>query len=358
MFLRNCWYAAAWDHEVGRTPLARRLLDEPVALYRRRDGRPVALADRCRHRGLPLSLGTVEGDGIRCGYHGMTFDPTGACIRAPRRDAPPPAARVHRYPAIEKHRLIWVWMGDPARADDARLPDWWWMDHPDWKVVKGDPPLHVECDYRLVNDNLLDLSHLSFVHAGSIGTGAIADVPAETERGDEFVRMTRWILDSAPPPMYRTFGGFAGNVDRWQIVESAPPGHTDVFAGCAEAGGGAPDGDRSQGIEFHNANSVTPETAASTHYFYAHARRFAQDSETVDEIYRKGFRDVFLEDVEILAAQQASLAATAGRRMIDINVDGPGLALRRMLADRIAAENHPPPSSFTAPAARPRRPNP
>ena len=284
-------------------------------------------------------MGSVDGDDLRCGYHGLTFDSSGICTRIPGQATVPPAARVKSYPVIEKYHWIWIWMGEPARADEALLPDWWWMDHPEWKVVKGDPPFHVGCDYRLINDNLLDLSHLSFVHIGSIGTSAITEFPISTERGDAFVRMARWVLDAAPPPMYQTFGNFTGNVDRWQIVEATVPGHTDVFAGCAIAGTGAPEGDRSQGIEFHNANTVTPETETTTHYFYAHARRFAQDDAAVDEMYAKDFRDVFLEDVQILGAQQASFAATPGRGNVDINVDGPGLSLRHMLADQIESEN-------------------
>jgi vanillate O-demethylase monooxygenase subunit len=216
------------------------------------------------------------------------------------------------------------------------------MDHPDWRTVKGDPPFHVRCDYRLVTDNLLDLSHLSFVHAGSIGTSAVAETPCQTERLDGGVRMTRWILDAPPPPMYRDLGRFAGPVDRWQIVETRLPSYTDVFAGCAVAGTGAPQGDRSRGIEFHNLNTATPETATTTHYFYAHARNFRIDDPSVDEVYRTDFRAVFYQDVEVLDAQQANLDRFASGAGIDINVDAPALAVRRMLSERIAGEGRGP----------------
>ena len=338
MFLRNCWYAAAWPHEVGRTPLARTFLDEPVVLYRAEDGAPVALEDRCCHRSLPLSLGRLTGDGIECGYHGLVFAGDGECVRIPGQSTIPPDARITAYPVIERLGWVWIWMGDPALADADLLPDWWWMDHSEWKVVRGDPPFHVKCNYLLINDNLLDLTHVTFVHGTSIGTTAVAEAPIRTERGEDRVHMTRWILDSPPPPMYRTLGGFTGNVDRWQIVESVVPGYTDVFAGCAVAGTGAPDGDRSQGIEFHNANAVTPETATTTHYFYAHARKFALDDAAVDEAYRRDFRTVFLEDIVVFDAQQASLDREPDRPWVDITVDGPGLAIRRMVDERIALE--------------------
>jgi vanillate O-demethylase monooxygenase subunit len=256
----------------------------------------------------------------------------------PGQRAIPPGARVASYPVVERHGWIWIWMGEAARADAALLPDWWWMTDPAWKTVKGDPPFHVKCDYRLVTDNLLDLSHLTFVHAGSIGTNAVAETAFKTERLDGGVRMTRWILDSPPPAMYRDLGGFQGNVDRWQIVETRLPSYTDVFAGCAVAGTGAPQGDRSRGIEFHNLNAATPETATTTHYFYAHARNFRTADAAVDEVYRRDFRAVFHQDVVILDAQQGNIDRFAGADQIEINVDGPAMTVRRLLEARIAEE--------------------
>ena len=348
MYLRNCWYAAAWNHEVGSAPLARTLLDEPVVLFRTADGAPVALADRCCHRSLPLSMGRMTERGLQCGYHGLVFDGEGNCIEVPGQRAIPPDARVRAYPVIEKYQWIWIWMGDPDLADETMLPDWWRMEHPDWAVVKGDPPFYVRCNYELINDNLLDLSHLAFVHAGSIGTGAITDFPIDVERGDGSVRMTRWILDSPPPSMYQAFGGFTGNIDRVQTALSRLPSTNSVHAGCAVAGSGGPEGDFSQGIEFYNMNAMTPETETTTHYFYAHARSFALDSADVDETYRTDFREVFQEDVDILEAQQGSLDRDPSRTLIDINVDGPGLALRRMLREQIEREAQASPQARTA----------
>ncbi len=346
MFLRNCWYAAAWNHEVGEAPFARMLLNEPVVLYRKADGTPAALEDRCCHRSAPLSQGKVVGDFIQCGYHGLEFDAAGACVRVPGQSTIPPGARIRGYRVVEKHQWIWIWMGDPATADETLIPDWWWMDHPDWKTVKGDPPFNLECDYRLVTDNLLDLSHLSFVHATTIGTDAVVKFPISTERFDDGVNMTRWILDSPPPAMYGVFlrhnvPGYDGNVDRWQIVDTTLPANSDVFVGCAVAGSGAPEGDFSQGIQFHNLNTITPETETSCHYFYAHARYFAQDDAKVDETYRVGFRSVFMEDVTIFDVQQANIDRFPGAGQVDINTDSPGMAIRRMLDARIAAERPP-----------------
>ena len=130
MFLKNCWYVAAWDHEVTAAPLARTLLCEPVVLYRTEDGTAVALEDRCCHRALPLSMGKVVGDRLQCGYHGLEFDSGGACVRVPGQAQIPPGASVRSYPLVERWKYLWIWMGDPALADEALIPNWWWFDHP------------------------------------------------------------------------------------------------------------------------------------------------------------------------------------------------------------------------------------
>ncbi len=341
MFLRNAWYVAAWDTEIGREPLARTLLGEPVVLFRTRDGRAVALEDRCCHRHLPLSLGSVIGDELQCGYHGLRFDAAGACVAVPGQTTVPPGAMVRSYPVVERHGWVWIWMGDAARADAAAIPDWWWMDHADWKVVRGNEgrPLHIRCHYELITDNLLDLTHLSFVHADTIGADTILDYPVETEREADRIRMTRLIPDQAPAPLYKMAGGFSGNVDRWQIVEAMVPSCCDVDVGSAEVGSGVLDGVRPQGIAFHALSAATPETATTSHQFYAHPRMFALDSAEIDEVYRVDFKRVFMEDVELMEAQQEAIDRDPERPLVDINVDAPALAMRALVAERIAAEN-------------------
>ena len=337
MFLKNCWYAAAWDDEVGESPLARTVLEIPVVLFRTAAGRAVALEDRCCHRGLPLSMGSVVGETVRCGYHGLRFDAEGRCVAVPGQSAVPPGAGVRGFPLVERHGWAWIWMGE-AEADPALIPDWRWMDDPGWRPVRGGPPFHVAASYLLLNDNLLDLSHVAYVHAGSIGTGNVADFPIETARGEDFVSMSRLVADSPPPPLYGRMGGFDGHVDRWQVAVSTLPAYNTVHAGCAPAGAGGADAPAGAKVEFFNLNAMTPETATTTHYFYAHARSFALDDPAMDETFRVDFRRVFGEDIAILGAQQASIDRRPDAASIDINVDGPGLAFRRMLERRIAAE--------------------
>jgi phenylpropionate dioxygenase-like ring-hydroxylating dioxygenase large terminal subunit len=187
LFLRNSWYVAAWDREVTRMPLGRLILNEPVVLYRREDGTPVALEDRCCHRQLPLSMGRLEGDELRCGYHGLKFDASGKCVEIPGQSSIPPQARVRAYPLVEKYNWVWIWMGDPERADPAVIPHWWWAEHRDWAFTRADM-VHVRCNYQLISDNVLDVTHLAYVHASSIGASSITEFPATVERQERLVR--------------------------------------------------------------------------------------------------------------------------------------------------------------------------
>ena len=222
MFLRNSWYVAARSAEVGRKLLGRIVLSEPVVLYRREDGTPVALEDRCAHRHLPLSMGTLVGDTLQCLYHGLRYDKTGTCVRVPGQDTIPRAARVKSYPVVERYHWLWIWMGEAARADPDNIPDFHWLDDPDWGA-KGEY-LHVKGNWQLVVDNLLDLTHLAFVHGTTIGNPALVEqAQVKVQRTADGVAVTRWIVDAPAPPTFVKAGGFTANVDRWQIINFAPP---------------------------------------------------------------------------------------------------------------------------------------
>jgi len=338
MFLRNCWYVAAWDREVVRRPLARTFLNEPVVLYRKEDGTPVALEDRCCHRNLPLSMGRLEGDDLRCGYHGLRFDASGECVEVPGQERIPPGARVRSYPLIERYNWVWIWMGNPGFADPAMIPNWWWADHPDWAWTRPDM-ISVKCNYQLITDNVLDVTHLAYVHASSIGSGAITEFPVITEREERLVRMKRWIIDRPAPPMYQAAGQFSGNVDRWQIVEHIPPCFSVNFAGCADTGTGAPEGRRDgKRIDLMALNAPTPETERTTHYFFGFVRGFGLDDPALERIFAVDFVKVFREDVFILEAQQRMYDLKPDAPRVNIAVDAAPMAARRMLEALIAAE--------------------
>jgi phenylpropionate dioxygenase-like ring-hydroxylating dioxygenase large terminal subunit len=335
-FVNNAWYVAGWDREVTTTPRARMLLNQPVVLFRTAEGKPVALEDRCCHRHFPLSLGKVIDDSIQCGYHGLRFDPAGACVEIPGQDMIPRSAKVRSYPTVEKYSWVWIWMGDPAKADPSKIPNWWWCDHKDWAFTKPDL-LYLNCNYELVNDNLLDVTHLAYVHATSIGTAAITEFPINTERDGDRVRMVRWVIDRPAPPMYQKFGNFPGNADRGQIVEFQPPAYTINFAQVADTGTGAPEGKPgNRRIDLMALSAPTPETETSTHYFFGFVRNFGLTDPKLEEMMAVNFVNVFKEDVAVLNAQQRTMNLMPNAPEIDIKVDGPP-KLARLIVSRLRA---------------------
>jgi vanillate O-demethylase monooxygenase subunit len=341
MFLRNYWYVAAWDTEVQRQKLFHRMiLNEPVVFYRTLEGEPVALEDRCCHRHMPLSDGKLLGNNVQCAYHGLVYDPTGACIQVPSQTTVPPEARVKSYPVVERYQWIWIWMGDPAEADPDLITDYHWMDDPDWRA-KGER-LDLEGNYILLVENLLDLTHLQFVHATTLGTEAIAAAPIKTEREENLIRVTRWIMDSPAPPFFQRAGGFTPeeHVDRWQIIEYSPPAFVRLDVGSARAGTGAENGDRSQGITMRNLNAITPETETTTHYFWAQAHDFQIDDPSVTELIYNQVHTAFLEDLATIKAQQLNISRNPDAPKVDFNQDAGGMQARRMIEDLITEEQN------------------
>ena len=273
MFLRNYWYVAATDTEIERKPLGRIILGEPIVFYRLEDGTPVALEDRCAHRHLPLSMGKLVGDTLQCHYHGLRYDQTGTCVRVPGQDLIPRSARVRSYPVVERYHWLWIWMGDPALADPDKITDFHWLDDPNWGA-KGQY-LHVKGNWQLVVDNLLDLTHLAFVHETTIGNSALVDqAQVKVQRAQDNVTVTRWIVDAPAPPTFVKAGKFTANVDRWQIINFTPPAFLRLDVGATPTGTGAPEGQRVGGIGMWNLNAITPETETTSHYFWGQAHNF------------------------------------------------------------------------------------
>ena len=360
-FLRNYWYVAAWDHELGREPLARRILSQPVVMYRTGDGTPVAFEDRCRHRRAPLSLGRVVGDNLQCGYHGMTYDPTGACIAIPGQKSLPPGARLRSYPLVERWNWIWIWMGDPAHADPAAVPNLYWHDDPGWTTVGG--YLRFGTHYQLLIDNLMDLTHETFLHSRTIGNDHVASTPLAKVTRDTTaevaasmlagaaraalpsVNAIRWMTDIDPPPFYAKASGLdrpGDRVDRWQIIRFEPPSHVWLDVGVARAGSGAPEGDRSGGVSHVVVDELTPETESSTHYFWSFPRNYRLDDAALSDFLQKGVHKTFLEDQAMLEGQQAIIDADPEAPIVDINADAGSIQARnivaRLLAEEAAAE--------------------
>lgn len=341
MFLRNCWYVAAWDNEVHRLRLTRRLLlNEPVVLYRKTDGRVVALEDRCCHRHAPLSLGRIKGDNVECRYHGLLFDPAGKCIRIPWQDSIPPGACVRSYPVVERYHWIWIWMGDPALADESQIEDFHWLDDPGWRF-KGER-LHVEGNYLLMVENLLDLSHLPYVHATSLADTAIPknDLPIRYDRKGDHVVVQRWIRDTSVPPYFRLLAGLGKEerVDRWMNLEYSPPAMVRIHIGVAKAGTVSLEGDPNQGVNTWNLNAITPETERTSHYFWAQAQDFSRDDPSIADADFQLVHGAFLEDLAIIKAQQENIDLGPETARLNIATDAGGVMARRILGRLIQQE--------------------
>ncbi len=325
MFLKHYWYVAAWGAEVGRTPKGRVLLGEPVVLFRGEDGAPVALEDRCPHRNLPLSAGRLIGDRLECGYHGLMFDRAGVCTHAPGAETVPGWARVRCYPVLERHGWLFVWTGAPEDADPALAPCYHVrIDDPDWIAVTG--RTLVKGGYRLVLDNLLDLSHLTYVHGSTTGNRAVAeDAELINEAGDGFVRVTRWMPGIPPAAAFRQHGGFDGPIDRWQVSTWLPPAYIHICNGATGAGRGVPQPERplSQGewgfVVYH---AMTPETAATTHQFWAVAAPRAMLPAANQAMFTEQMRMVLDEDLAIYEAQQRAIDLDPEARGDDVNPRG------------------------------------
>ena len=137
MFLRNCWYAAAWSNDLADTPVPKIFLNEKIVLFRTASGRPAALADQCCHRAAPLSRGEIQGENLACGYHGLQFDTSGRCVLVPGQTQVPPGAQVRSYPIHERWNVVWIWMGNPTLADPDKIPVLTWLADSKWTVISG-----------------------------------------------------------------------------------------------------------------------------------------------------------------------------------------------------------------------------
>lgn len=338
MFIKNTWYVAAWDKEVpGDGMFSRIITGVPVLMYRKGDGSIVAMEDRCCHRGAPLSCGKREGDAVRCGYHGLKFDASGQCIEAPAQPRMPPQAKVRTFAVVERHRWVWIWMGDAEKADPSLIPDTQWVDHPDWRSLDG--YIHYDVDYLLICDNLLDFSHLPFVHPTTLGGGAdyAANKP-KVDRLENGVRITRWALGTEPPPFAKAVRPDLGKVDRWNIYSFTIPATLIMDSGMAPAGSGAPEGHRGDALEFRGCQAITPETENSTHYFFAHPHNFAIDNPDVTALIHQSVVMAFEEDRAIITAQQKSLALEPDFKMVPFAIDAALSQFRWVVNKRLEAE--------------------
>jgi nitrite reductase/ring-hydroxylating ferredoxin subunit len=337
-FLRNSWYVAGWSSELAEDgQLARRMLDEPVLLFRGTDGSVAALADMCPHRFAPLSMGRREGDVVACPYHGLRFDRSGACVLNPHGAGRiPSAARVATYPVVERDLLVWIWMGEPEAADPAAIPDFSFLTSDDYLVSAGDC-LTLACHYSLATDNLMDLSHAVFVHEATFGTpDALRGKLTVTQDGST-VSAQIWVADCLPVGGAFPIAGEGRPVDHWMDMIWKPASNMLLKIGAT-----APGQPREAGIEVLAPHLLTPESATSTHYFFATALPKAGIVRLPPGGKRLPSQKVVFEteDEPILRAVQSRMR---GRGLMAMNpvmlpTDAGGMRVRRVLDALIAEE--------------------
>ncbi len=333
MFLKNTWYVVCSSSDLTDKPLGRTICNERMAFYRDEHQHVAALEDFCPHRGAPLSLGFVKNGQLHCGYHGLVMGCEGRTVAMPGQ-------RVKNFPEIrtfaahEQYGFIWVWPGDPARADTALIPHLEWHNNPAWAYGGG--LYHIQCDYRLMIDNLMDLTHETYVHANSIGQPEIDETPCETTVDGDRVVTSRRMFNIPAPPFWRMAlrgNGLADDVpvDRWQICRFTPPSHIMIEVGVAHAGHGGYDAPDSHKVYSVVVDFLTPETETSMWYFWGMARKFKPDDAELTQSIREGQGKIFSEDLQMLERQQQNLTRHAGRRLLNLNIDAGGAHSRRVI---------------------------
>ena len=339
MLVRTAWYIGAWADELGDKPLARRICGDPVVLFRNGSGNAAALVDRCCHRAAPLHLGSLVEAGIQCGYHGLVFNATGRCVAIPGQKLIPQDAQVRSYPTVEKDQLVWLWMGDPALANPAKIVDFpYHNDGGHWPNKHAVYPING--NYTLMVDNLMDLTHLGYLHARTVGGNPSAHVKADmkTVRTLTGLKFTRWMRNSLPPPSYVKAAGFQGRVDRCQEFEFVAPNTVLQWTGATDAGTATDNPHRDFRFQFRLFHGLTPETETSCFYFWSAANGYRQnDPEATEQLYRE-IAPTFLEDKEMVEAQQRRLEELGEQGLVDIASDANRMHMRRIVERLIVSE--------------------
>lgn len=347
--IMNCWYVAARAGEVTRTLLERTLLGKTVVLYRKLDGTPVIMQNRCAHRSFPLSKGRLEGDQVVCGYHGMAYNPEGQCVAMPSLANAPTHARIASYPTVERGPLIWVWMGEADKADPALIPDTAWLDSADWTTVTG--YFHMKSNYVAMHENLLDQTHFAILHADTVGTPEYARSSLEIFNEGDVVRIQRALRDSPPPPIYGIPMQLTGRqVDRFSDSRFASPAGHIAFAKIVDLA--APDPAQAE-YRVNITHLFTPEFQGTIHYWWFNSRDFGLDDAAASTYLTETSLKAYQEDVDALTWIQEEVEKGDGAPdELSFGPDRPGLAMRKiMLRLAMAEQPEEPQAAAAGPAA-------
>ena len=331
-FVRNAWYMAGWSGTIGVEPVPITILNEPVVLFRDA-GRVVgALRDVCPHRAVPLSMGRVAGDHIVCPYHGLEFDRAGICRKNPHVKGPPDRLSTRAYPTVDRHSIVWIWPGEPDHADPDLIPDYSMLASPE-KFTVGRGYLHIAADYRMIIDNLMDLAHADYIHAGTVGQPGAAEVQqASVIRDGGTISVNTIWPDLPPSALHKLAWTRTERVDKYLDMKWQPASNLFLDLGVM-----APGEPRENGIHTPAAHILTPETERSTHYFWAMARDFDLDNtdltSRLTEIIGKAFTT---EDKPIIEAAQRNIDRADAKLRSFTTGDAGSAQVRREL-DRLAS---------------------
>jgi phenylpropionate dioxygenase-like ring-hydroxylating dioxygenase large terminal subunit len=335
-FIKNAWYMAGWSEELTDQLLSRRLFDRQIVFFRKQDGSIAALADRCPHRFAPLSKGERQGDAIQCGYHGLTFDGSGTCTHNPFSDKIPAAAKVQSWAVVERYDIIWLWGGAAVDADPALIPDFSMIaNSATVRAVHG--YTLIEAPYEFATDNLMDLSHIEFVHKGTFaGAGVIFTGTHVVKEEGNTLRSNWWMPGVKAPP--HTMGVYPPEMitDHWLDMRWDAPASMHLEIGATPSGS-----PRAEGVIAQQCHIVTPATATSAHYFWASTRMHDLESAEVDgfllQLFGQAFDD---EDKPIIKAAYDNLEGQDfwDAQPLSLGIDAGGTRARRKIQAMLKAE--------------------
>ena len=333
-FLENQWYVAAWSREVtAERPFERWICGQPVVFYRDTTGQAVALHGRCPHRSFPLSKGRIRGDVLECGYHGFQYDAAGNCVRIPSQDTIPDVCKVPAYTLVEQWEWLWIWVGDPAQADPGRIPDHneIRLTEPGWLAV---PALtnHLKARAQLLHENLTDISHLSYLHPGTIGTDSVAATQVEITEREGFLRGLRMIRNEKLTGFFKDALGTEGPLDREVLIDFYPPNLHVAREKFIEPDGAAI-------AQYRVCHAVTPATSTSTNYLVAWSRTFARDEQGVTDTVNNVFAAVIDEDIDAVEAVETMVSAQQSPREILVAADTHSMKARRIMKKLFAEQS-------------------
>jgi vanillate O-demethylase monooxygenase subunit len=340
-FVLNAWYVAAWPHEVtAGALLARTVCNNALVLWRDADGSVNALEDRCPHREMPMSLGILEPRGLRCRYHGLLFDRSGRCTEIPGQERISAGLQIRRYPVVEKYGWIWVWPGDPAQADPARVHELY--AHNDRTDVGLEGRVaHFKANYLMLVENLLDLTHEPYLHPTTLGNAAVFESPPDQFVEDDGVRVERWMLNKIPSPFWaklvKQATGYDGPCDRWQKIFFRPPSSIYLDVGAGMPDGLAQRGDKSHSAWLMNNHFITPETERSVFDFWSIASSSIAP-QALHDLADYSQATIFAEDRSALEGAQMVMDREPGRAFYSIPTDKAGLGARKLVDRMLASE--------------------